>query len=108
MDRLGLVLPFERRLVFTMVAHLEPSERQRVTAFVSRSLRAMPFHLRLPIAVMSLMLGAQTRLTGRGGTTEVALDRLEESRLNPIRQYARLVRSLALFAEHEARPGLGR
>jgi hypothetical protein len=65
----------------------------------------MPGHLRLPVASASLMLGAWARLPAPGRTRQVALRPLEESPLGPIRQYARLMRTLALFAEHEVRPG---
>jgi len=106
------MLWFERQLVASMTGHLDHDERSRVTDFVEGSLGEMPEHLRLGVGAESLVLGAWARLPGRlGGAlrdgTGVSLRALEVSPLNPVRQYARLMRSLVLFAEHELRPGAG-
>ncbi len=102
------MLPFERRLAAAMTAHLDLTEQDQVVGFIARSLRTMPGHLRVPIVCVSLFLETRTRLLARGRTGDRDLLRLlEKSRLNPIRQYARLMRSLALFAEYEVKPGRG-
>jgi hypothetical protein len=101
------MLAFERRLSISMTEHLDPTAQDQVVGFIARSLRRMPGHLRLPIVCVSVFLETRTRLSARGGSGEGDLLRhLEVSRLGPIRQYARLMRSLALFAEHEVRPEL--
>lgn len=106
------MLWFERQLVDTMISHLDHRDRARVSSYVESSLAAMPEHIRLGVGAESLVLGAWARLPGRLGASlrdgsGVSLSGLETSPLNPVRQYARLVRSLVLFAEHELRPGAG-
>lgn len=106
------MLWFERQLVATMVSHLGHDERARVSSYVEGSLGAMPEHIRLGVGAESVVLGAWARLPGRlGGAlrdgTGVSLRALETNPLNPVRQYARLMRSLVLFAEHELQPGAG-
>lgn len=106
------MLWFERQLVTTMVSHLGHDERDRVSSYVEGSLGAIPEHIRLGVGAGSLVLGAWARLPGRlGGALRdgsgVSLRALETSPLNPVRQYARFMRSLVLFAQHELQPGAG-
>ena len=96
------MLWFERQVVTTLTATLDEGLRAEVEAYVDETLRAMPEHLRAGMAAESVALGAWARLRGTGGSAAGAsLDRLETSRLDPVRQYVRLLRSLVLFAEHE-------
>lgn len=106
------MLWFERQLVSALVDHLDADDQARVSSFVTGSLRTMPEHIRLGVAAESVVLGLwarRPRLRGpasRNGPA-VSLQALEVSPLNPVRQYARLMRSLVLFAEHELQPGAG-
>ena len=98
------MLWFERQVVTTLTATLDEGLRAEVEAYVDETLRAMPEHLRAGMAAESLALGAWARLRGAGAGRSApgaSLDRLETSRLDPVRQYVRLLRSLVLFAEHE-------
>lgn len=106
------MLWYERQLVATMVGHLDHDDQARVSSWVTGSLQAMPEHIRLGVAVQSVALGMWARRPRRRGEAQgdraaVSLRALEVSPLNPVRQYARLMRSLVLFAEHELRPGAG-
>ncbi|MBA3283099.1 MAG: hypothetical protein H0U29_12795 [Acidimicrobiia bacterium] len=106
------MLWFERQLVATMISHLDRDDGSRVSSFVEGSLAAMPEHIRLGVGAESLVLGVWARLPGllsgplRNGSG-ISLQALETSPLNPVRQYARLMRSLVLMAEHELEPGAG-
>jgi hypothetical protein len=95
------MLWFERQVVTTLTANLDEGLRAEVAAYVDETLHAMPEHLRAGMAAESLALGAWARLRGGTGTSGASLERLESSRLDPVRQYVRLLRSLVLFAEHE-------
>ena len=101
------MLWFERQVVTTLTATLEERLRAEIEAYVDATLRAMPEHLRVGMAAESLALGAWARLRGAGAHPSApgtSLERLESSRLDPVRQYVRLLRSLVLFAEHELGP----
>ena len=100
------MLGFERRVAASLVADLDPELRRPVLGFVDSALRALPEHLRAGVAAESLVLGACDRLLAalRGGAG-LGLESLEASPLGPVRQYARLMESLVLFAEHELAPG---
>ena len=100
------MLGFERRVATTLVADLDPALRRPVLRFVDSALRALPEHLRAGVAAESLVLGACDRVLAavRGGTG-LRLEALETNPLGPVRQYARLMESLVLFAEHELAPG---
>jgi hypothetical protein len=99
------MLAFEHRLSVAMTDHLDLAERDQVVGFIAGSLGRMPGHLRLPIGFLSVFLETRTRLSAHGEPGERDLLRhLEVSRLSPVRQYARLMRSLELFAEHEVLP----
>ena len=95
------MLWFERQVVTTLTATLDEGLRAEVEAYVDETLRAMPEHLRAGMAAESLALGVWARLRGAGAggsAPGASLDRLETSRLDPVRQYVRLLRSLVLFA----------
>lgn len=75
--------------------------------FVGASLAAMPRHLRLGTAALSALLGAWVRLR-HGPDPDPAhlrehLTAWLHSPLGPVRQYARLLASLTLFAAEEHR-----
>lgn len=93
------MLWFEREVVSTLTAGIEEPLRSQVKAYVDDALGAMPEHLRAGMAAESVALGLWARL--RGSRHGVRLEPLEASRLDPVRQYVRLLRSLVLFAEHE-------
>ena len=100
------MLWFERQVVTTLTATLDDHLRAEIEAYVDETLRVMPEHLRAGMAAESLALGAWARLRGAGShpSPGTSLERLESSRLDPVRQYVRLLRSLVLFAEHELSP----
>jgi hypothetical protein len=97
------MLRFERQLLASMVGHLDDDDRETVSTYVAGALAGLPEHLRLGVAAESLALGAWARV--RPGIAHLAP--LETSPLGPVRMYARLMRSLVLFAEQELRPGGG-
>ena len=102
------MLGFEREVVASLVTSAEPEVRSAVCTYVDRSLRSMPEHLRVGVAAESLALGAWVRLQRTLGARREdlasQLDAWEGSRLGPVRQYVRLLRSLVLFAECELAP----
>lgn len=102
------MLGFEREVVASFVTSAEPEVRSAVFTYVDRSLRSMPEHLRAGVAAESLALGAWVRLQRTLGARRddfaSQLDGWEGSRLGPVRQYVRLLRSLVLFAECELSP----
>ena len=89
----------------SLVADLDPALRRPVLGFVDSALRALPEHLRAGVAAESLVLGACDRILAAVRGTGLGLEALETSPLGPVRQYARLMESLVLFAEHELAPG---
>jgi hypothetical protein len=97
------MLWLERRLVDALPSTADPAGREAVSSFVETSLRAMPEHLRLGVAGESVLLSAWVRATGRGGDAALREEfaRWETSRIGLLRQYARLIGSLVLFAEQE-------
>jgi hypothetical protein len=100
------MLWFERQVVATLVSDLDPSSQVEVESFVDSALRAMPEHIRLGVAGESIALGAWTKVRdlitrNHDGAAGARLGPLETSRLAPVRQYVRLLRSLVLFAQHE-------
>jgi len=105
------MLWFERQVVTTLVAHLDPDLQSSVHSYVDGSLRAMPEHLRAGVAAESLAFtawaGAQRLLhrTRPDASAGMSLDPLERSPVGLVRQYVRLFRGLTLFAEHELAPG---
>jgi hypothetical protein len=101
------MLWLERQVVASLVSPgLADSERAEVVDYVDGALRAMPEHLRAGVAAESLVLGAWPRAQeslGRlaPGAIDGLIDRWKSSRIDPIRQYVRMLQSLVLFAENE-------
>jgi hypothetical protein len=93
------MLRFEREVVSTLTAGIDEPLRADVETYVDEALHAMPEHLRAGMIAESLALGAWARVSQRG--RGFSLERLESSKLDPVRQYVRLLRSLVLFAEYE-------
>jgi hypothetical protein len=100
------VLGFERRVATSLVADLDPELRKPVLEYVDGAIGALPELLRAGVAAESLLLGGCDRVLRavRGGAG-LRLEALEQNPLGPVRQYARLLESLVLFAEHELAPG---
>ena len=104
------MLWFERAVVATL-ADRDDDDRRRaaIEDYVDEALRAMPEYLRAGVASESLLLGAWTRLEAAVGRHDpralrARLERWKASRLDPVRQYVRLLQSLVLFAENELEP----
>jgi len=93
------VLRFERHVVDRLVTTPDPRRRRDITAFVEGSLGAMPEHLRVSIGAASVVL-ALWALVVRPEQSRIVAS-LDRSPIPQIRQYARLFRSLVLFAEQE-------
>ena len=104
------MLWFEREVVASLVnPSLDDDGRAAVEGYVAHSLSVMPEHLRLGVAAESLVLGAWPRVQhalGRFDRSSLRgrLERWKASRLDPVRQYVRLLQSLVLFAENELVP----
>lgn len=104
------MLWFEREVVASLVnPSLDEDGRAAVEGYVARSLSVMPEHLRLGVAAESLVLGAWPRVQHALGRFDRSslhdrLERWKTSRLDPVRQYVRLLQSLVLFAENELVP----
>ena len=102
------MLAFERHVTRALLSHPDPLVRRRAESFVDTSLRAMPEHLRVGVAVESTVLGAitwiaaMTRRTSFQHAVEGVLAGLGRSPIGLLRQYPRLFRSLVVFAECEA------
>ncbi len=100
---------FTDRIVDALLAPLDPVQRGPAEAFVHGSLDDLPQHLGIGIALDSVLLEAWTRLTHRGripddATLRALIARWESNPLTPIRQYARMLSSLVLFADQETTP----
>jgi hypothetical protein len=104
------MLWLERQVVASLVSpDLDDGHRAEVVDYVDGALRAMPEHLRAGVAAESLVLGAWPRAQQALGrlaphTIESLVDRWKASRIDPIRQYVRMLQSLVLFAENELVP----
>jgi hypothetical protein len=104
------VLWFERQVVGALMSpKLDAGSRSVVESYVANTLHSMPEHLRAGVAVESIALGGRSWLEHRVGRfdeqrihTQVA--RWKQSKIDPIRQYVRLLESLVLFAENELVP----
>lgn len=97
---------FRSRILEALLAPLEPTQRGAAEAFVDGSLGDLPHHLRIGLALDSVLLEAITRATHGGRIPDDATLRdlvatWERHPLTPIRQYARLLSSLVLFADQE-------
>jgi hypothetical protein len=107
------VLWFERQVVGTLMdPALDASTRAAVESYVSTTLRSMPEHLRAGVAAESMVLGASSWVEQRIGMLtwlpraplRTRVDSWKTSKVDPIRQYVRLLESLVLFAENELGP----
>ncbi len=104
------MLWFERQVVGTLMdPALDAGTRSDVESYVSTTLRSMPEHLRAGVAAESMVLGASSWLQQRVGRLDqgrlrTRVDRWKSSKIDPIRQYVRLLESLVLFAENELGP----
>lgn len=104
------MLWFERQVVATLVSpDLDELTRTSVESYVDGTLRSMPEYLRAGVAAESLLFGAWPRLAwafGRLHPDDVRrrIERWNTSRIDPLRQYVRLLHSLVLFAENELAP----
>jgi hypothetical protein len=104
------VLWFERQVVGALMRPgLDAEARAAIESYVATTLESMPEYLRAGVAAETLALGARAWLEQRAGRLDDArirgrLDRWKESRLDPIRQWVRLLESLVLFAENELAP----
>lgn len=100
---------FRSRILEAYLAPLTPTQRGTAEAFIAGSLRDLPHHLRIGLAADSILLEAITRATHGGripddATLRELVTRWEANPFTPIRQYARLVTSLVLFADQETTP----
>ena len=108
------MLWFERQVVRTLMdPGLDAASRSAVEAYVSTTLQSMPEHLRAGVAAESIVLGAPSWLQNvvtRADATRSAprlrarVTGWKTSKIDPIRQYVRLLESLVLFAENELVP----
>jgi hypothetical protein len=104
------MLWFERQVVAALVnPALDDDARRAVEDYVDGTLRAMPEYMRAGIAAESLVLGTLPRVADALGRLDHdritrRIERWKTSRLDPVRQYVRLLHSLVLFAEHELVP----
>jgi hypothetical protein len=107
------VLWFERQVVSTLMSPtLDAGTRSAVESYVSTTLHSMPEHLRAGVAAESIVLGGRSWLEHHVGrfdphTLPARIDRWRSSKIDPIRQYVRLLHSLVLFAENEFAAGAG-
>ena len=104
------MLWFERVVVGALVTNSDEAVRSSIEAFVDGTLRDMPEPIRLGVAAESILLGAYVKVRrsqGRLDDRELAerLDAWEHSPIGPLRNYARMMKSLVLFAENELTPG---
>lgn len=97
---------FRSRVIDALLEPVGPVQRGRVEAFISGSLDDLPQHLKIGIALDSVLLEVITRATHGGrippaSELRALVGAWESNPLTPIRQYARLVSSLVLFADQE-------
>jgi hypothetical protein len=101
------VLWIEREIVGTLIdPTLDDRARASVEAYVEEMLRLMPEHLRFGVAGESVLFGATPWLANRLGRLDRRaisrrIGRWQNSRIDVLRQYVRLLHGLVLFAEHE-------
>lgn len=97
------MLRFERQVVASLITSRDPERRVAVERFVSRTLAAMPEHLRFGVFAESVALGAWSRL--RGQEPGALVESLRSNPIGVVRQYERLFGSLVLLAEQELADG---
>ncbi len=97
------MLSFEHRMATAMIGTDDEQVRRDVVAFVDGSLAAMPEVLRFGIASIGIGADAwdRARHLGRPGEAEATLAWIEDHPIGLVRQWARAIRSLVLFAENE-------
>lgn len=88
---------------------LDSATRSAVESYVSTTLQSMPEHLRAGVAAESIALGGWSWLGDRSRKSganrrHAQITRWKTSKIDPIRQYVRLLESLVLFAENELAP----
>lgn len=103
---------FRSRVIDALLAPLEPTQRARAEDFVQSSLADLPQHLRIGVTLDSVLLEVLARFGNGGKIPDAAALRglvgsWEANPLTPIRQYARMLSSLVLFADQETRPDNG-
>ncbi len=104
------MLWLERQVVASFAnPALDERTRHSVEAYVENTLRSMPEYLRAGVAAESLLFGAWPRIASSLGRLDAdgikrRIERWSTSRLDPLRQYVRLLHSLVLFAENELVP----
>jgi hypothetical protein len=104
------VLWFERQVVGTLMSPtLDSDTRSAVESYVSNTLHSMPEHLRAGVAAESIVLGGWSWLENQAGRLNdrrlrTRVTGWKTSKIDPIRQYVRLLESLVLFAENELAP----
>ena len=99
------MLWLERRVVTALAGPDDDRTDGAITHFVDTSFTAMPQHLRLGVVGESIMLGTYVRLRhGPNPSRDTILQSIakwEHSPIGVIRQYARLLSSLVIFAQQE-------
>ena len=104
------MLWFERKVVGTLMSPtLDADVRAAIESYVATTLHSMPEHLRAGVAAETIVLGSWSWLEDRVGRLEehrvrARIARWKASKIDPIRQYVRLLESLVLFAENELAP----
>lgn len=98
------MLWLERRIAASIPEDANPEDRPEIEHFLETSLAAMPQHLRMGVGGLSVLLGAIVRMQGVADDPHSLAKTVaawETSRIGFVRQYARLMTSLTLFAEQE-------
>ena len=99
------MLWLERRVVTALAGPDDVRTGGAISHFVDTSFTAMPQHLRLGVVVESLALGTYVRLRhGADPSPDAIIRSIAQWEHNPIgviRQYARLLSSLVVFAQQE-------
>ena len=101
------MLWFERQVVRTLMSPtLDADARSAIESYVAATLHSMPEHLRAGVAAESVFLCSRSWLEHRAGRLDprrvrTRVARWKNSKLDPVRQYVRLLESLVLFAENE-------
>ncbi len=104
------MLWFERKVVGTLMSPtLDAVTRSAIESYVATTLHSMPEHLRAGVAAETIVLGSWSWLEDRVGRFDerrvrARIARWKASKIDPVRQYVRLLESLVLFAENELAP----
>lgn len=104
------MLRFEREVITALGSAPDPPTQGAVEAFVDKTLRTMPEIVRLGTFAESVLLGAYIDFLTLAGRLDgpadlrIRLDRWETSRIQYLRQYVHMFRSLVVFAECELAP----